>query len=186
MNQLIYRHIRLASVIGLVCIGLRATAQEQLQLNRDQCCSYYGEEILDNLYSFSSSNEAKEIIYSITDIVGLEPNFIVKAANVPNAVATIQGDQRLILYSQNFISSISTATGTDWAGISILAHEVGHHLNGHTITAEGSRPKIELEADKFSGFACAKMGASLKEAQIAMEKVAAGQGSLHILPKAHG
>lgn len=54
------------------------------------------------------------------------------------------------------------------AAVSVLAHEVGHHLAGHTIQSGGSQPPIELEADKFSGFVLYKMGAPREDALVAM------------------
>jgi hypothetical protein len=74
----------------------------------------------------------------------------------------------LILYNPVFIKQINNAIKTDWGGIAILAHEVGHHLNGHTLLGSGSTPPIELEADEFSGFVLRRLGASLDESQIAM------------------
>jgi hypothetical protein len=55
--------------------------------------------------------------------------------------------------------------------MSILAHEVGHHLSGHTVEGKGSNHKAEMEADKFSGFVLFKMGASLDEARYAMNLI---------------
>ncbi len=81
-----------------------------------------------------------------------------------------------MLYNPSFISSIDKTTGTDWASISILAHEIGHHLNGHTLEG-GSRPDNELEADEFSGFVLRKLGASLSESQLAMKIVADARAS---------
>lgn len=49
-----------------------------------------------------------------------------------------------------------------------MAHEIGHHLSGHTIQPGGSQPPTELEADKFSGYVLYKMGAVLADAQKAM------------------
>ncbi|MDQ3535579.1 MAG: membrane-binding protein, partial [Bacteroidota bacterium] len=69
------------------------------------------------------------------------------------------------------------ATQTDWAAISILAHEIGHHLNGHTMMTKGGNPALELEADEFSGFVLRKMGASLVEAQKAMKLISDVIGS---------
>ncbi len=176
MKNIIY------SVI-IIIISFSAEAQEKLNLETGHSCSYYGKKIEDEVYSFSSTKEATDIITRIVNIIGLEQNFDIMAANVPNALATISNNKRLILYSQNFIMNIKNATGTDWAGISILAHEIGHHLNGHTIMPGGSRPKIELQADKFSGFVCAKMGASLSDAQAAMTQIASNSGSSTHPPK---
>jgi hypothetical protein len=108
---------------------------------------------------------------------GLETNFVIRAANVANAVAAIQGEQRLILYNQQFMMRVRDRTGSDWSQISILAHELGHHLQGHTLQPGGSRPPIELEADKYSGFILHRMGATLAQAQAAMQLIANDQGS---------
>ena len=59
-----------------------------------------------------------------------------------------------------------------------MAHEIAHHLSGHTITPGGSRPEIELEADKFSGFVLQKMGAPL----IAATQMIMTVGSDHASP----
>jgi hypothetical protein len=140
--------------------------------NNSFICSYYGEPINTSVVGFASSNEAKNVINQIIDVIGLQPTFDIRSANIPNAAAVVQGSTRYILYNPNFIASIEKAAGNKWASIAILAHEIGHHLNGHTISGLGSRPNIELEADEFSGFVLRKMGASLEQAQLAM-KVAA-------------
>lgn len=120
--------------------------------------------------------DAATIIQQIIDVVGLKPNFEVKAANVLNAAAVVYGGKRYILYNPNFFNGLTRATGNKWAAVSVLAHEIGHHLDGHTLTGSGSRPETELEADEFSGFVLRKMGASLNDAQAAM-KMAAQQRS---------
>lgn len=118
--------------------------------------------------------DAKQIIQAIIDVIGLKTNFEVKSANVPNAAAVVYQGKRYILYNPGFIKALNKATGNEWASVSVLAHEIGHHLNGHTLDGTGSRHETELEADEFSGFVLRKMGASLYDAQIAL-KLAAGR-----------
>ena len=51
--------------------------------------------------------------------------------------------------------------------MSILSHEVGHHINGHTLGTSVSAAENqlqELEADEFSGFVMQKLGATLEQA----------------------
>ncbi|WP_205499688.1 membrane-binding protein [Rufibacter psychrotolerans] len=120
---------------------------------------------------------ARDIITEIIDVVGLKPRFEVRAANVPNAAAVILNGQRYILYNEQFVSRLNNALKTDWAGVSILAHEIGHHLNGHTLSKTGSNHRDELEADEFSGFVLRKMGASLSEAQAAIGALAEEEDS---------
>ena len=127
--------------------------------------------------SFTSSAQGKQIAQQIIDAVGLKPSFEVQAANIENAAAVVYGGKRYVLYNPTFINSLVKTTGTEWAAISVLAHEIGHHLNGHTVTARGSQPALELEADEFSGFVLRKMGATLAQAQAAMKTLASAQAS---------
>lgn len=120
---------------------------------------------------------SRDIIKEIIDVVGLQPRFQVQEANVENAAAVIYGGQRYILYNRQFLAAVNNAVKTDWAAISILAHEIGHHLNGHTLSRGGSNPSDELEADEFSGFVLRKMGASLAEAQAAISLLSQERGS---------
>ena len=147
-----------------------ALAQNKLTFNVKSSCSFYpGDKISDVIYSFESSQEALDIIKRITNSVGLEPNFELLQANIPNAAAILEGDKRYILYSLVFIQQIEAATASAWAALTILAHEVGHHLNGHTLTKSGSRPLLELEADRFAGRAVKLMGGSLEQALAAYQ-----------------
>lgn len=121
--------------------------------------------------------EAAQMIEQILGVVGLCQNFEIMASDVKNACAKIMNKKRYILFNPDFIESINQAVKTDWASISILAHEIGHHLNGHTITSGGSKPPLELEADEFSGFVLRKLGASLMEAQAAVNLISSENGS---------
>ena len=117
---------------------------------------------------FSSSADAEKIVSGIMDAMGLEANFKIKVANVSNVEATIKHHVRYILYNPEFVNKVNEVTKDKWASIFILAHEVGHHLEGHTEAGLRSRPAVELEADQFAGFVLCKMGATLKQAQLAM------------------
>ncbi|OWP63146.1 membrane-binding protein [Hymenobacter amundsenii] len=126
----------------------------------------------------AQSGGQRDVLREITDVVGLKPRFQLRATNeVQNAAAVVYGGQRYLLYNPQFVTAVNRAGRTDWAGISILAHEMGHHLNGHTLRAGGSNPTDELEADEFSGFVLRKMGASMAQAQAGMAIVSDEQAS---------
>jgi len=130
----------------------------------------------------SAAIDAKEIIKDIMSVVGLKQNFsIMEMPSIPNAAAMIYRGQRVIAYNPNFVTNLNTVAGNKWAAVSVLAHEVGHHLNGHTLLNTGSQPPLELEADEFSGFVLKKMGASLEQSQAAM-KIAAQYKQSHTHP----
>lgn len=161
----------------LIFISLFTMSFAQQRIHIDHSCSFVGQLTESDIYGFSSGEEAETSLKRIMKYTGLPANFTIKAANVPNAAAVVYGTERYILYNQYFMERVKQSTYTDWSAISILAHEIGHHLSGHTLTNTGSRPDKELEADKFSGFVLYKMGASLKEARVAMEKIGSERGS---------
>src|SRR5690606_38104599 len=80
----------------------------------------------------AAKSAPRDVISEIIDVIGLKPRFELRSANIENAAAVIYNGKRYILYNEHFLDAINNAVHTDWAGVSILAHEIGHHLNGHT------------------------------------------------------
>jgi hypothetical protein len=164
-------------LLTTICVLNLSMAISQSKLSINYACSYFGEKYPTSVYTFTSDNEAQSALKMITDASGLSTNFKLVAANVPNAAAVIVNNQRYILYNQTFMYNISQRINY-WSSISILAHEIGHHLNGHSLIIGGSRPNLELEADKFSGFILAKLGATLDESQSAINALVSEEGSI--------
>ena len=175
--------VKVAIVVLSLIWSLSVVAAEIQEIALGRACSYFGEQITGSVHTFDSNQQAEQFIEDIVSSSGLSGRFNVRAAGVPNAAAVIRGEQRFILYSTGFIRSIRRATDSDWGSKSILAHEIGHHLNGHTLAQGGSRPNIELEADYFSGFVLQKMDASLEDAQVAMATLGSERGSATHPPK---
>lgn len=124
------------------------------------------------LPDFNSSEDAEKIIAAIMDVLGLQPNFKVKTGKIPNVEADIRHHQRYIIYNPEFVSEVNKIAKSKWASIFIIAHEIGHHLDGHTLKALKTQPELELEADEFAGFVLCKMGSTLEEAQLVMHFIA--------------
>ena len=138
--------------------------------------NYYGQKINEKAFcsqfSFRSKEVAEKAVDEIVRRSGLKRNFyVMECPNTDNCFAAIQGQTRLIVYDGSFMKKANDLSKSDWGALSILAHEIGHHLQGHTIIEGGSDPVKELEADEFSGFVMYQMGASLKEAQAAIYKL---------------
>jgi hypothetical protein len=138
--------------------------------NNDHPCNY-------NDSTLISIAEAQQMLSEIMSVVGLQANFELKEANVLNIEASISHKKRYILYNPSFINQINSLTKNKWGAIALLAHEVGHHLNGHTIRKTGSKPELELEADEFAGFILHKLGASLEQAQEVIRYIAKTEAS---------
>lgn len=125
--------------------------------------------------SFSSDLDADNALDRILSVVGLSKNFVLSpCSNINNAVAVSYKGVRYILYDPEFMSILSSNT-SNWTNLFILAHEVGHHVNGHSLDLVlyagdivdapelEKKRKQELEADEFAGFVLAKLGASLAQ-----------------------
>ena len=132
--------------------------------------------------SFTSDSEADNALDKILNVIGASKNFVLTpCSEINNAMATSYKGIRYILYDKAFMKLINSKTN-DWASLFILAHEVGHHINGHTLDltmyAGGVleaktleiRRKQEIEADEFAAFILAKLGAPLNslESSIAL------------------
>ena len=174
-----YKRILLALIIVSTSFTAAFSQNRVQEVTVNNGCNYFGESLNSKVYTFESDEEAVSAVDRILKPIGLVRNFEIRAADVTNAEAVYKpGDStRYILYSQEFMRRVKSVTHTDWAAISIMAHEIGHHLNGHTLVPGGSRPPMELEADSFSGFVLYKMGASLEQAQAAMRAMASEEAS---------
>lgn len=158
------------------CSFAQTSSPTQGEEEEEFVCHYFGYKQLQtpkeicNFLGFRSNQHAEEVVDQILRQVGLVRNFVVvECPNTENCFATVVDGQRYIVYDGAFMKRVENMTNTDWSAISIVAHEIGHHLQGHTINATGSRPKKELEADRFSGFVMQRLGASLDEALIAIK-----------------
>jgi len=120
----------------------------------------------------TAETEGYLIIEKIISIAGLRPAFKIQPANIANAAAVLFDGERYILYNPVFISQLTHTTGSYWSAVSVLAHEIGHHVAGHVLDSAGSQPLQELEADEFSGYILSRMGAPLELAQSAMRVLA--------------
>ena len=126
--------------------------------------------------NYETDRDAKYAVYKIVQYSGLIPNYIiVEDDGVKNAIAYVKNKKRYIKYNPQFMKRVTDSTNTDWAAISVLAHEIGHHLLGHTLMNNGSNPGDELSADRYSGFILNQMGATLDESLRCIES----EGNLH-------
>ena len=124
--------------------------------------------------NFGTDAEAERGLDRILSVIGASKRFVLQPCdNINNAVATSYKGIRYILYDKDFMDSLDS--GDNWSNLFILAHEVGHHINGHSLdillyAAEAVEPETlankrqqELEADEFAGFILGKLGATLKQ-----------------------
>ena len=97
--------------------------------------------------------------------VSLTQNFAVYVGDVPAAEARLIGNQRQIIYNDRWLRQAELSQQQGVPVLVVLAHEIGHHLNGHTLDVVPSdvqgaprfRMREELEADVFAGGIIARL-----------------------------
>ena len=123
--------------------------------------------------NFASERAADSALEDILNVIGASKRFVLQeCSNINNAVALTMNGVRYIMYDPEFMNSLSY--GDEWSNKFILAHEVGHHINGHTVDvlAANNSNKVslstrriqELESDEFAGFVLGRLGATLSDA----------------------
>jgi WD40 repeat protein len=122
-------------------------------------------------------NAASERIHGLLE---LRQNFEIDLAGLPGAVAQVEtkGGKRIVYFDRSHFRRLLEDEPTRRTAETILAHEIGHLLQGHTLDAELLVTQ-ELEADAFSGRVMYMLGASLMEAQRAARLYAKGVQAGH-------
>ena len=168
----IKKAVSVKKTYGYVCSYI----EDDLDESKKLCDFFKGK-------SFTVNQNAEIALNKILSSIGASKTFILQeCSGVNNASATSYKGIRYIFYNNSFMSEIANRTNS-WSNLSILAHEVGHHINGHTmdmilyandvvkpVSKEKSREQ-ELEADYFSGFVMSKLGANLSQATQVMAMI---------------
>ncbi|WP_129158918.1 M48 family metalloprotease [Bosea sp. Tri-44] len=127
----------------------------------------------------AQSEELQKIARSILDIVGITRDINVHhTSEVPNACATIDAQRRRVVY----ISAVWLDEYVDkqhWSKIGVISHEIGHHLNNHTIEDELGHWLREYEADKFAGRVIKLLGGSAEDAKKTVARQPVNGSSTH-------
>jgi hypothetical protein len=159
------------SFLLLLCVTLvpfGATAQ--LDMPKTDSA---GPEITSSAQAAAIQQTVWQIARDVLSISGLEPTFKVRAdADTHNAAALLDGEERILSYNARWIQRFYTDAASErevWSLYTVIAHEIGHHLQGHTLVRGGSRPATELEADAYAGFVLAGLGATLAQSQYLFE-----------------
>jgi len=121
---------------------------------------------LNDYTSIQSSASLTENLRDIMSEIGLsQSNFTIKTCNsINNAAAIIYEGERELLIDERYLSQINNSSNKSF-NIFVLAHEIGHHLNGHTLKISDNitSRQQELEADYFAGFVIKKLSGGIQD-----------------------
>ena len=136
-------------IIFLAAFMNNVFAQSSGKISASQVASWITKPV-----TFTSVSDAKTMIAEIIEVIGIKQNFEVMTAKVDNAAAVVYQSKRYILFNPDFINRLDAAAGNKWASVSILAHEVGHHiqnLNGTAAKVNNLRGQVsETEFNRYS------------------------------------
>ena len=136
-------------------------------------CNYDHDDVGGLLTLNRPSDEARRIVDEILAAAAevtaprkYDMNFRLMIADVANARAVEKDGIRYILYNEDFLQQFERNSLTRWAAYSLMAHEIGHHLEKHDFIAKDPalRHRQELEADEFSAQVLARMNATREQA----------------------
>ena len=97
------------------------------------------------------SYDASDVELWVANLSGMKPFFARLAPGIKNAYAVIGQNTRLMIYDPNWANN-QTST------LLVLAHEIGHHICGHTVGIVQEDPRNrELEADRYAGAALKRL-----------------------------
>lgn len=128
--------------------------------------------------NYMSSKDVENLITQMLEKVGLKNRYIIMSCTqVENCQATVQDGKPYILYNPQFLnrvkslnfstSDLPTSVDKDWETLTILAHELGHHINYHLTNPlpDATQRDMEKEADETAGFLIYLLHGSLGQAQ---------------------
>ena len=150
-----------------------------------QTVDFYGKDVVKDVcsqYGMKDDADAKSYMDKICDAADIPNNFImVPCPNIDNCFALFKNGKLYIVYDIQFFNKVKTFGFTskampkntiDWVALTVLAHEVGHHMCQHTtnilVSSTLTPVQMELQADEYAGTIVYKLGATLEQAQMAM------------------
>lgn len=154
----------------LCCLIVSATlSQNNYQNNR--FCGFDTKSGFNNTVrrSFYSKTVARsddksgipEVVEKIEKVLKFDvPILIYIAQEEDNCFASIDADgNRILIADYQFLVTVNKTVGTEWAAISVLAHEVGHHIA--KMGRHENQVDDELDADYWCGQILQRLGASI-------------------------
>jgi hypothetical protein len=113
-----------------------------------------------------------QVVSRIMDALSFNADFdVFLAEHENNAFATVARGRKILVVDVGFVDRLNRIVGTQWAAISVIAHEIGHHIAGFS----GDRHRCELNADYWSGQSLQRLGSARDSAMRAILLVGSDQ-----------
>jgi hypothetical protein len=155
-----------ATATALIDVGATASTQPFCRFSlRDGWTNTGPEEYITHRAGPKDKSGVPQVVNRIRQELTITPTLeVLIAEQEDNAFATVAGGKKLLIVDVGFLEKVDKVSGTQWAAIQVIAHEVGHHIAGF-----GPEPhKSELNADYWSGQALQRLGAALRASTAAI------------------
>jgi predicted Zn-dependent protease len=119
------------------------------------------------------SSGVPEVVRRITEALSFSAEFdVFISSEENNAFATIAGGKKVLVVDVGFVNWLNRRVGTEWAAISVIAHEIGHHIAGFPqYDRREDRHRSEVNADYWSGQALQKLGAARESSLLTILRI---------------
>lgn len=129
--------------------------------------------------NFMTEQDVSRLITDMLDRIDIRNRFLIVACRqVDNCQATLYKGKPYILYNPDFLDEVKRmnfssadirVSTRNWETLTILAHELGHHVNNHLLNPhpDATQREMELEADEFAGAMIFRMGGTIEQAKAA-------------------
>ena len=163
------KNISIKTFLGVLIILVFTTSYTSPQKRRPFCGfnlkdGYYYEEqehsYITREGQLGDRSGIPDVVEKIQTTLGMkEPKiYVYISKDEDNCFATIgEGGRRMLVADHLFLVNTNRNSGTNWAAISIIAHEIGHHIAG--FSRRPTQLDAELDADYWSGYILQKLGA---------------------------
>ncbi|NOD96897.1 hypothetical protein GS610_06710 [Ruegeria sp. HKCCD6228] len=128
----------------------------------------------------SDESTTAQLVAAIALAIEVNREFIIRpSSDVPNACVTIDSqNRRVIYYNEEWLER--KTKGNVWLKLGIFAHEIGHHINNHSLESDSlSKYRRELNADEFAGAALRRLGATEEQAIAWTRLTSVGDSNSH-------
>ena len=136
--------------------------------------SYNNTDLPSSLLLTNLNSDYDSTINYALSLLGV-PNTDIEIETTPTfgafSVINRQSQRRFFVYSPVFFDSVYKVTQTNLAILSICFHELAHHFYRHPLKPSYASHLYEKQADRYSGFEMAIIGATLEESLAAMKNI---------------
>lgn len=161
-------------LITLTIFSCNGQKSHNLDISIEAYSSYNNSTLPPTISLSKSTTKYDSLInYSMKSIGLLDTDIEIATTRSFGAYSVINrlSYRRFFVYNPAFFDTVYDVTQTNFAILGICFHELAHHFYRHPLKPSNASHFYEKQADRYSGFALALIGATLEESLAAMNNI---------------